>query len=382
VVPHDVGFFRNRYAMSKPNAQADVDGGISVERTFGWGPEILALMVAWGGLLGIAAPGPNEGPILAAATMGAALVILGFRFVQRRHRLRVVAFPERNVAEIYSNGKLSQQVNFTSLAIVIQSGGNTFGPAFALTMFTLGSMIIALPGGAPSGLHKFFAAGAALLCGALLASHLRTRLLHRILILPNHRMLIPKPEAQQLGLEFALFMVRDLVVSYPGNHDWLPTLSRNLVKIGDQRRARGHRSGALAAYEESLSIDRKAVAADPTKADLQDDIRATLNRIGDMRLSLGDRAGAHAAYEESLAMVRKLVAADPNLMMWRLDLLLGLYNVATVSEPPRARAALSEALAVAETLARDGKLMGPQQSWPQRIRELLAELPPEPPAAS
>jgi hypothetical protein len=51
--------------------------------------------------------------------------------------------------------------------------------------------------------------------------------------------------------------------------------------------------------------------------------------------------------------------------------------VSTVSDPPRARAALTEALAIAETLARAGRLSAAQQALLQHIRDRLAELPPE-----
>jgi hypothetical protein len=38
---------------------------------------------------------------------------------------------------------------------------------------------------------------------------------------------------------------------------------------------------------------------------------------------------------------------------------------------------LREALAIAEMLAREGKLTAARQNWPQLIRERLAKLPPE-----
>ena len=96
-----------------------------------------------------------------------------------------------------------------------------------------------------------------------------------------------------------------------------------------------------------------------------------------MRLAAGDRAGALAAYEESLAIMRKLAAADPGNAGWQADLVFRLYKVSTAADPPRARAALREALAIAETLARDSKLTAAQQNWPQLIRDALAKLPPE-----
>jgi hypothetical protein len=51
--------------------------------------------------------------------------------------------------------------------------------------------------------------------------------------------------------------------------------------------------------------------------------------------------------------------------------------VSSVSDPPRARAALREALGIVEALARDNKLTATQQTWPQMFRDALEKLPPE-----
>jgi hypothetical protein len=278
---------------SSPIADVKAAGGFySVERVFGWGPETIALGIMWGGLLGVMAPGPNEDPMVAAGVMAVGLVLLALRFVQRRNRVRVVALPEQNYVEIFSNGRLSRRAHFTSLAIVIQSGANTFGPAVGLAGFTyLFLMLMLFPYDGPkAGLFRVFEFGASLLCGALLASHLRTRLLNRRLVLPTGEILIPRPEAEQIGLELGLFMIRDLVAKPPGKLDWKPTLSRSLVKVGDQRRARGNLAGALAAYEESLAIDRAAEAAEPGTAKLQDDMRTTQGKVDELR-----RAAEHGA---------------------------------------------------------------------------------------
>jgi hypothetical protein len=282
--------------MSDPIPITDVmaAGGFSVERVFGWGPETIALGIMWGGLLGVVAPGPSEDPLVAAGVIAVGFVLLALRLLQRRNRVRVVAFPERNYVEIFSKGKLSQRARFTSLAIVIQNGANTFGPAFALTMLMF-VFFIPLSAGPQAGLLGLFALGAALLCGALLASHLRTRLFRRRLVLPTGEILIPRPEAEQIGLELALFMVRDAVANPPGTYDWTPTLSRSLVKIGDQRRGRGNLAGALAAYEESLAIDRMSAAAEPGKAKLQDDISATQAKIDAVRQSMAGEPAATSA---------------------------------------------------------------------------------------
>jgi hypothetical protein len=104
-------------------------------------------------------------------------------------------------------------------------------------------------------------------------------------------------------------------------------------------------------------------------------------KVGDVRLAAGDRAGALATYEESLTNMRKLAAADPGNSEWQADLVVSLYKISTAYDPSRARAALREALAVAETLAREGKLAANRQNWPQPLREALAKLPPEQPEA-
>jgi tetratricopeptide (TPR) repeat protein len=139
----------------------------------------------------------------------------------------------------------------------------------------------------------------------------------------------------------------------------------------------GDLTRARAAAEESLAIRRKLAAADPGNAGWQRDVSVSLDQVGDVRRAAGDRAGALAAYEESLAIRRKLAAADPGNAGWQADLVDSLYRVSTAAEPPRARAALREALVIAEALAREGKLTAAQQNWPQLLRDALAKLPPE-----
>jgi tetratricopeptide (TPR) repeat protein len=154
-------------------------------------------------------------------------------------------------------------------------------------------------------------------------------------------------------------------------------LSVTLNKVGDVRLAGSDRAGALAAYEESLTIARKLAAADPGNAAGQRDMSVSLNHVGDVRLVAGDRAGALKAFEESLTIRRKLAAADRGNAEWQADLVVSLVKVSTVSDPPYARVALREALAIALSLARNGKLTTAQENWPSLLRNALAKLPPE-----
>jgi len=154
-------------------------------------------------------------------------------------------------------------------------------------------------------------------------------------------------------------------------------VSLSLERVGDMRRAAGDPAGALAAYEENLAIARKLAAADPGNAQWQRDVSVSLNKVGDVRLNTGDRAEALAAYEEGLAIRRKLAATHTGNADRNVDLVISLHRVSTASDAPRAREALREALAIAEVLAREGKLTAAQQSWPQLLRDALAKLPPE-----
>jgi tetratricopeptide (TPR) repeat protein len=153
-------------------------------------------------------------------------------------------------------------------------------------------------------------------------------------------------------------------------------VSVSLTKLGDLRLATHDRAAALAAYEESLAIKRQLTAADPGNAHWQRDLSVSLNKVGRVRLDTGNDARALAAYEEGLAIMRKLVAADPGNAQWQTDVVFSLYWVGRASsDPQRAGAALREALAILEALARDDKLTAEQQNWSQHIREMLARLP-------
>jgi tetratricopeptide (TPR) repeat protein len=171
--------------------------------------------------------------------------------------------------------------------------------------------------------------------------------------------------------------MRNLAAADPGNAGWQRDLSVSLEKVGDVRFAAGDRAGALAVYEESLAIRRKLAVADPGNSDWQRDVAVGLNKVADVQFAVGNRAGALSAYDESVAIRRKLATADPGNAGWQADLVISLYKVSTASDPPQARAALTQALGIAEALAREGKLRAAQQDWPQLLRDALAKLPPE-----
>ena len=76
-------------------------------------------------------------------------------------------------------------------------------------------------------------------------------------------------------------------------------MSTSLGNVGDVRRAAGDREGALKAYQESLDIRRKLVAADPNNTEWLRDVSTSLISVGDVQLSAGDREDALEAYDEA-----------------------------------------------------------------------------------
>jgi len=81
------------------------------------------------------------------------------------------------------------------------------------------------------------------------------------------------------------------------------------------------------------------------------------------------------AYQASLAIAERLAKADPADAAWQRELVLSLIRISFAADPAGARTALERALAIAEALARDGKLAGPQQKLPHLIRGALEKLP-------
>ena len=94
---------------------------------------------------------------------------------------------------------------------------------------------------------------------------------------------------------------RDLAARDPGNAGWARDVSVSLDRVGDVRVAQGDLAGALAAYEESLTIARDLAARDPGNTGWARDVSVGLEQGRRRARRPGDLAGALAAYDESLA---------------------------------------------------------------------------------
>jgi tetratricopeptide (TPR) repeat protein len=72
--------------------------------------------------------------------------------------------------------------------------------------------------------------------------------------------------------------------------------------LGDVLVAQGDLAGARARYEQSLAIDERLAARDPSSTLAQIDLSLNHQRIGDVLIAQGDLAGARMRYEQSLAI--------------------------------------------------------------------------------
>jgi hypothetical protein len=63
------------------------------------------------------------------------------------------------------------------------------------------------------------------------------------------------------------------------------------------------------------------------------DLSFSLTRTGDILRAQGDTAEALAAYRQSLAIDERLAALDPTNATWRQDLAVSRANVARLGQP-------------------------------------------------
>ena len=91
---------------------------------------------------------------------------------------------------------------------------------------------------------------------------------------------------------------------------WQRDISISLERLGNIKSSTGDKQGALQAYEEMLSIDRRVAEADPSNLQREREVMFSLNKVGDMRFELSDMSGSLADYEEALGIARKLVEND------------------------------------------------------------------------
>ena len=75
---------------------------------------------------------------------------------------------------------------------------------------------------------------------------------------------------------------------------------------------------------------------------------------------------------EGLTIIRRLLAADPGNVQRQTDLVINLYQLASVDDGSERERALTEALGILKRLDTEKKLTPDKIGWPDLIRQMLA----------
>jgi hypothetical protein len=93
--------------------------------------------------------------------------------------------------------------------------------------------------------------------------------------------------------------------------------------------------------------------------------------MGDLYVALGRGEEARQAYQGSLEIRERLSKAEPERADYQRDLVISLVKIGTVADPVD-RAMLQSALAILESLERQGRLAPADQPKIAAIHEMLA----------
>ena len=95
------------------------------------------------------------------------------------------------------------------------------------------------------------------------------------------------------------------------------------------------------------------------------DASSSFEKIGDARSKAGDADGALAAFEEELTIRTGLanVVADDGNVDAKTDLVVALYKIAEVASGDKKDKAIDQGLAILAALDSNGKLTDVQKGW-------------------
>ncbi|MET0240581.1 MAG: tetratricopeptide repeat protein [Sphingobium sp.] len=170
--------------------------------------------------------------------------------------------------------------------------------------------------------------------------------------------------------EEGLTIRRTLAEGDPSSAHAQRDVSVSLDRIGNILVARNDLAGALAAYEEGLTIARTLAKGDPSSAHAQRDVSVSLNKVGNILVARNDLAGALAAYEEGLTIARTLGEGDPSSAHAQRDLFVSLWRMAEASAPTYRWEAVK---AQWDSMRARGMVMPADEHWTAEIDRQLKD---------
>jgi len=167
---------------------------------------------------------------------------------------------------------------------------------------------------------------------------------------------------------------QQLAERVPETAEWQGGLAASHAKIANAFVVLQKAEPALEALINASTIRRKLAEAAPDNAEMQRELATSYENIADLLRAFSVRARALAFYQASLAVREKLTARPQSDTRFQSELVLTLYKMSLVSDPPGAKAALTRALSILDVLSQEHKLTQEQLIWPTQIRAALAKL--------
>lgn len=154
--------------------------------------------------------------------------------------------------------------------------------------------------------------------------------------------------------EESLTIARALLAANPGSTEARRDVSISLDRIGNVAVAQGKLAEAAAAYGESLTMRRALLTANPSSAEARRDVSISLDRIGKIAVVQGKLTEAAPAYGESLTMRRALLSTNPSSAEARRAVSVSLDQIGDVmvaqGKLTEAAAAYEESLTIRRAL--------------------------------
>jgi eukaryotic-like serine/threonine-protein kinase len=142
-----------------------------------------------------------------------------------------------------------------------------------------------------------------------------------------------RAEYDKASVQWNVYLQRStqLMRQEPGETRWIIEKSYALNNLGTLARERGRIDDALAYFQRSADLKKRALQFRADDSALQYELIDTLSWISSGEESRGNLAEAAAGYKEQIAMLRTLIAKDPQAMAWQRRLATSLLRSATLA---------------------------------------------------
>jgi tetratricopeptide (TPR) repeat protein len=114
--------------------------------------------------------------------------------------------------------------------------------------------------------------------------------------------------------EGALQIAEQSLGKEPGDLGWGTSLSRVLLKIGDNKKNMHQLDAALANYRDALDVANRNAASDPTRMEAPQLLASAHFRLGDLYLDLSKYEEALTEFKEALAIRKNIANKDPSVV--------------------------------------------------------------------